>query len=153
MAFEIATLAFVAGAIIPIDYTCDGADRSPALTWKGAPKETKSFVLIMDDPDAPMGVFVHWVMYDIPPTVTELPENMPKDEKLLNGAKQGITDFGRVGYGGPCPPRGVPHRYYIKLYALDAMLNLAPKANRAMVDKAMEGHILASCEYMGKYKR
>jgi len=144
--------SFSDGGMIPAKYTCDGANISPKLSWDNAPKGTKSFVLICEDPDAPMGTFTHWVLYDIPADVHELPENLPKDKILPNGAKQGITDFKKVGYGGPCPPNGT-HRYYFKLYALDTLLNLEPALKKEDILKAMNGHILAQGQILGKYAR
>jgi len=144
--------SFSDGGMIPAKYTCDGANISPQLSWDNAPKGTKSFVLICEDPDAPMGTFTHWVLYDLPADVHELPENLPKDKILPNGAKQGITDFKKVGYGGPCPPNGT-HRYYFKLYALDTLLNLEPGLKKEDILKAMNGHILAQGQIMGKYTR
>ena len=144
--------SFSDGGMIPAKYTCDGANISPQLSWDNAPKGTKSFVLICEDPDAPMGTFTHWVLYNIPADVHELPENLPKDKILPNGAKQGITDFKKVGYGGPCPPNGT-HRYYFKLYALDTLLNLEPALKKEDILKAMNGHILAQGQIMGKYAR
>jgi Raf kinase inhibitor-like YbhB/YbcL family protein len=153
MAFSIQCDAFADGAPIPAKFTCDGKDFSPHLRIKGIPARTKSIALIMDDPDAPMGTFVHWVLYDLPGGTSELEENIPHDEILTSGAKQGITDFRRVGYGGPCPPRGKPHRYFFKVYSLDTLLNLPPKATKEQVEEAMEGHILARSQIMGTYER
>ena len=144
--------SFSDGGMIPAKYTCDGANISPQLSWDNAPKGTKSFVLICEDPDAPMGTFTHWILYDIPADVHELPENLPKDKVLPNGAKQGIADFKKIGYGGPCPPSGT-HRYYFKLYSLDTLLNLEPGLKKEDILKAMNGHILAQGQIMGKYTR
>ncbi len=144
--------SFSDGGMIPAKYTCDGANISPQLSWDNAPKGTKSFVLICEDPDAPMGTFTHWILYDIPADVHELLENLPKDKILPNGAKQGIADFKKIGYGGPCPPSGT-HRYYFKLYALDTLLNLEPGLKKEDILKAMNGHILAQGQIMGKYAR
>ena len=144
--------SFSDGGMIPAKYTCDGANISPHLSWDNVPKDTKSFVLICEDPDAPMGTFTHWILYDIPADVHELPENLPKDKVLPNGAKQGIADFKKIGYGGPCPPSGT-HRYYFKLYALDTLLNLEPGLKKEDILKAMNGHILAQGQIMGKYTR
>ncbi|MDD3629870.1 MAG: YbhB/YbcL family Raf kinase inhibitor-like protein [Bacteroidales bacterium] len=144
--------SFSDGGMIPAKYTCDGANISPQLSWDNAPKGTKSFVLICEDPDAPMGTFTHWILYDIPADVHELLENLPKDKILPNGAKQGIADFKKIGYGGPCPPNGT-HRYYFKLYALDTLLNLEPGLKKEDILKAMNGHILAQGQIMGKYAR
>jgi len=152
MAITITSSAFNEGGMIPAKYTCDGRNISPPLKWEDAPAGTKSFALIGDDPDAPVGVWVHWVMWNIPADVKELGENVEPKGDLPNGSKQGITDFRRPGYGGPCPPSGT-HRYYFKLYALDTMLDLAGSATKADLLKAMKGHILAEGQLMGKYKR
>lgn len=149
---QITSSAFDHNGMIPKKYTCDGEDISPQLSWSGAPEGTKSFALINDDPDAPMGTWVHWVLYDLPPSINELSENMPKDKTLSNGAKQGITDFKNIGYGGPCPPSGI-HRYFFKLYALDTKLNLESGATKKQVEDAMKGHVIAQTELIGKYKR
>ncbi|HQP32093.1 MAG TPA: YbhB/YbcL family Raf kinase inhibitor-like protein [Deltaproteobacteria bacterium] len=145
--------AFSQGGMIPAKYSCDGADISPPLSWNNVPAGTKSFALICDDPDAPVGTWVHWVYFDIPATVTSLAEHIEATEMPANGGRQGLNDFRKVGYGGPCPPSGV-HRYYFKLYALDAMLNqVAGTTTKAQLLKAMEGHILTQAQLMGKYKR
>jgi Raf kinase inhibitor-like YbhB/YbcL family protein len=149
---EISSPSFRYGEFIPGRFTCDGDDISPSLNWDKVPDGTKSFALIGDDPDAPMGTWVHWVLYNLPPDFRSLPEDVPKNKQLENGAMQGISDFRRIGYGGPCPPGGA-HRYFFKLYALDIMLNLDPGASKVGVVKAMQGHILAQCELMGKYRR
>ncbi len=144
--------AFGEGEMIPSKYTCDGPDISPPLEWTEAPEGVQSFALISDDPDAPVGTWVHWVIYDIPCNVNKLPENVPKTGTLENGARQGRNDFGRTGYGGPCPPGGT-HRYYFKLFALNRKLNLKPCITKKELLKAMEGHILAEAQLMGRYKR
>ena len=149
---QIKSSAFENGEMIPKKYTCDGEDISPPLSWSGIPEGAKSLTLISDDPDAPMGTWVHWVLYDLPSSTTELPENVPADKVLKNGAKQGITDFKRIGYGGPCPPSGV-HRYFFKLYALNTKLNLEPGATKRQLEDAMRGHVIAKAEVMGKYSR
>jgi Raf kinase inhibitor-like YbhB/YbcL family protein len=149
---KITSPAFKEGDMIPSKYTCDGDDISPSLQWTELPKNTQSLALISDDPDAPMGTWVHWVIYNIPPSITGLPEGLPATEKLMNGERQGMTNFGRVGYGGPCPPGGT-HRYYFKFYALDKGLDLKPGATKSQLLKAMEGHILAEAELMGRYTR
>lgn len=149
---QLTSIKFKEGEIIPSIYTCDGQDISPPLKWSGVPQNTKSLALICDDPDAPAGTWVHWVVYYIPPTTTELPEGVPTQETALNGIKQGTNDFGNIGYGGPCPPRGT-HRYYFKIYALDTELQLTLSARKSDVEKAMKGHILATGQLMGKYKR
>ena len=153
MAFEIKCETFQPESQIPTRHTCDGPDLSPALVWQDPPPNTNSFALISDDPDAPMGTWVHWVIYDIPPSLRKLQEGIPKVEVLADGSKQGITDFGKAGYGGPCPPPGKPHRYYFRLYALDTVLNLPPKQTKAKLLKAIEGHILAEAQIMGYYQR
>jgi Raf kinase inhibitor-like YbhB/YbcL family protein len=153
MTFTIRSTAFTAGGTIPKQYTCDGSDISPPLTWTEPPAGTKSLALIMDDPDAPAGTWVHWVLYNLSPVTRDLPDGVPTTTALTSGAKQGNTDFGKVGYGGPCPPQGPPHRYFFKLYALDAELNLASKATKRQLETAMEGHILAQAELIGRYGR
>lgn len=153
MSMTIKSPAFEEGEAIPRKYTCDGKDVSPPLEWANVPKETKALALICDDPDAPMGTFVHWVLYDLPVgSTTNLSENLPADEMLANGAKQGKNNFGKLGYRGPCPPGGT-HRYYFKLYALDAETGLAPGAGKSELLEAMEGHVLAEGQLMGTYKR
>jgi len=153
MALELKTTAFAPGGAIPKKFTCDGPDVSPALTWTEPPSGTQSFALVMDDPDAPVGTWVHWVLYDLPAGARELAENVPKSEELAGGARQGRNDFRKTGYGGPCPPPGPAHRYFFKLYALDSKLNLKAGATKADVEKAMKGHILAQAELMGRYGR
>jgi Raf kinase inhibitor-like YbhB/YbcL family protein len=156
-AMELKSSAFEADGRIPVKYTCDGEDLSPPLAWSGAPQGTQSFAMIMDDPDAPPGTWVHWVLYDLPATTRELPEGLPKNETLDDGSVHGIcwgvSSFNRVGYYGPCPPPGSPHRYFFKLYALDAKLALDPRATKDDVVKAMEGHVLAKVELVGLYGR
>jgi Raf kinase inhibitor-like YbhB/YbcL family protein len=153
MAFQITSSAFEEGGTIPTKYTCDGPDLSPPLMWSGAPERTKSFALVCDDPDAPMGTWVHWVIYNIPGDTTGLPEGVAPDRTLQSGARQGMTDFKRVGYGGPCPPRGPAHRYYFKLYALDSILDLDPGKSKKDLLGAMKGHILGEAQLMGRYGR
>ena len=137
--------------ILP-QYTCDGADVSPPLSWSALPPAAKSITLICDDPDAPAKTWVHWVVYDLPPTVDSLPESVPKTDTIPGGGKQGKTDFNRIGWNGPCPPGGT-HRYFFKLYALDTMLNLPAGKTKSEIEKAMKGHILAQGELMGTYTR
>lgn len=144
--------AFNEGAGIPAEHTCDGADISPPLQWTGVPAEAKSLALIADDPDAPAGDWVHWVLYDLPPDVSQLPAAVPATARLSTGGAQGKTDFGRTGYGGPCPPHG-SHRYFFKIYALDTLLRLEPGATKKELLKAMQGHVLAEGQLMGKYQR
>ena len=153
MTFALTSKAFDHGGTIPKRFTCDGPDISPALSWNEPPPGTKSLALISDDPDAPVGTWVHWVAFDIPAGTRELPEGVAKTADLPGGGKQGKTDFGRIGYGGPCPPPGKPHRYYFKLYALDTQLNLKPGSTKADVESAMKGHILAQAELVGRYGR
>jgi Raf kinase inhibitor-like YbhB/YbcL family protein len=150
---ELRTTAFQPGGSIPKVFTCDGADASPALSWSDPPPRTQSFVLIVDDPDAPAGTFVHWVVYNLPATTRHLAERLPGNDEIAGGGKQGVDDFARTGYGGPCPPAGRPHRYFFRLYALDGKLNLKTAARRKDVDQAMKGHILAHAELMGLYGR
>jgi Raf kinase inhibitor-like YbhB/YbcL family protein len=152
MSFKITSSAFGEGELIPRKYTCDARDVSPPLAWTGVPAGAKTLALIADDPDAPMGTWVHWVAYNLPAGVAELPEATPPDPELKGGGRQGRNDFKRFGYGGPCPPSGT-HRYFFKLYALDVALDLAAGATKAELLRAMEGHILAEAQLMGKYKR
>jgi len=149
----IASDAFEHEGDIPSRYTCQGEDVSPALRWSGVPEGTQSLVLICDDPDAPGGTFVHWVIYNIPPTATELPEGVPPDPTLADGSRQGRNDFGKTGYGGPCPPPGPAHRYFFTLYALDVRLDLPAGATKAQVVEAMKGHILGEAQVMGRFSR
>jgi len=153
MTLTLESTAFRKGEDIPKKYTCDGEDISPALKWREMPPGTKSLVLIADDPDAPVGTWVHWVVHDLRPDSRELPEDTVKSEEVPGGGKQGINDFRKVGYGGPCPPPGKSHRYFFKLYALDTVLGLKPRVTKAGVERAMHGHILAQAELMGRYKR
>lgn len=153
MKLEISTAAFQPGAPIPSRYTCDGEDVSPPLKWTGAPQGTKTFALICDDPDAPIGTWVHWVLWNLPATATGLPEGAEKSGQLPAGTSQGTNDFRRTVYGGPCPPGSKPHRYFFKLYALDAVLSLKSGSKKKDLIKAMDGHILAEAELMGTYTR
>ncbi len=147
MAIQIYAYAFHEGNMIPRKYTCDGENISPSLGWSGVPDEAQSLVLIAEDPDAPSGTWVHWILFDIPARLVIL------DEGVKGIGVSGTNDFGKSGYGGPCPPRGKTHPYYFKLYALDNLLNLKPGARKAEVEKAMHGHILAEGQMMGKYAR
>jgi Raf kinase inhibitor-like YbhB/YbcL family protein len=128
MAMTITSSAFRAGEVIPSKYSCEGDNVSPPVQWDGVPAAARCLALICDDPDAPMGTWVHWVLYNLPTSVSNLPEHVPTSEILSFGAKQGMNDFKRIGYGGPCPPPGKTHRYYFKLYALDVELALKPRA-------------------------
>lgn len=152
MVIKVTNSAFEEGGMIPRKYTCDGADVSPPLGWTGVPEEAKTLALISDDPDAPMGTWVHWVLFNLPARIQEIHEAIPAEKELTNGARQGRNDFRKIGYGGPCPPGGT-HRYYFKLYALDTVLNLPAGATKAELLKAMEGHILEEGQLMGRYKR
>ena len=149
---QITSQAFEAGGMIPAKYTCDGPDLSPPLRWADPPAGTQSYALIADDPDAPVGTWVHWVLWNIPAEASGLEENLSKSASLPNGAKQGTTDFRRIGYGGPCPPSGT-HRYFFKLYALDTMLELPSSTTKRDLEGAMQGHILGQAELVGKYQR
>jgi Raf kinase inhibitor-like YbhB/YbcL family protein len=153
MSFAMQSTAFANGGEVPKRYTCDGADLSPALQWDDAPAGTQSLALIADDPDAPMGTWTHWLIWNIPAKASVLPEGVPKVESLDNGARQGGNDFKRIGYGGPCPPSGKPHRYFFKLYALDARLDLKAGAGRNELERAMDRHVLSQTEWMGTYRR
>jgi hypothetical protein len=150
---ELKTTSFTPGGFIPKQFTCDSADVSPALTWTDPPPGTQSFALIEDDPDAPSRTFVHWLVYDLPAAYRRLPEALAGNDQMPGGGRQGTNDFARTGYNGPCPPRGRPHRYFIRLYALDAKLNLRPAATRKELEAAMKGHILAQAELMGRFQR
>jgi hypothetical protein len=145
--------AFSAGGEVPKRNSCDGEDLSPQLSWSHAPAGAKSLALIVDDPDAPVGTFTHWVLYNLAPATSELPEGVSKGEQAPGGGSQGRNDFGRIGYGGPCPPPGKPHRYYFRLFALDTVLGLKPGASRAQVEKAMQGHVLEQGEIVARYRR
>ena len=153
VSLELKSPDFTPGGDIPKQFTCEGANISPALKWNDPPTAAKSFVLIADDPDAPVGTWVHWAIFDLPANLRALPQNVPKNEQSADGTRQGRNDFGEIGYGGPCPPPGKPHRYFFKLYALDAKLNLAPGATKQQVERAMQGHILAQGECIGRFSR
>jgi Raf kinase inhibitor-like YbhB/YbcL family protein len=150
MSLKLATTAFHTGGPIPEKYSKGGANISPPLSWSGVPQATKSLVLIVDDPDAPSGVFVHWLLYAIPPSTPGLDERRPATETLPDGSRQGRNGFGELGYGGPKPPSGV-HRYFFHLYALDTELHLPPGASREDLDRAMQGHILEQSEIFGTF--
>ncbi len=153
MAVRISSSAFEDGDPIPVRYTCDGEDVSPPLAWDGAPHGTLSLALICDDPDAPVGTWVHWVIFNIPADSRSLPEGVLLAESGPGGSVQGKNDFMRLGYGGPCPPRGSPHRYFFKLYALDRELALEVGATKRDLLEAMEGHILDEAQLVGTYQR
>jgi len=149
---RVESAAFSQGKPIPAQYTADGRDVSPALSWSGAPPGARSLALVCEDPDAPRGTWVHWVLYDIPPSVTSLPEAVPPRESVPGVGTHGKNDFGKPGYGGPAPPSGT-HRYFFRLYALDRSLSLAAGATARELRRAMEGHVLAQGELMGTYSR
>ncbi len=159
MSFQLTSSAFGRGSSIPGQYTCDGADASPELSWGdtpadgNAPQGTVTFALVMNDPDAPVGDWVHWVVWNIPATSHGVVASFPREEQLRNGTRQGRNDFGKIAYNGPCPPPGKTHRYFFRVYAVDARLDLAPGATRAQIESALKGHILAQAEYMGTYRR
>jgi len=150
---ELKTTSFTPGGFIPKRFTCEAADVSPALAWTDPPQGTRSFAIIEDDPDAPSGTFVPWVVYDLPAAYRKLPEALSGNDQMPGGGRQGTNDFSRTGYSGPCPPPGRPHRYFISLYAVGAILNLRPAATRKELDEAMQGHILAQAKLMGRYQR
>jgi Raf kinase inhibitor-like YbhB/YbcL family protein len=152
MEIKITSPAFDNGGMIGAKYTCDGENISPPLQWDAVAEGTKSIALICDDPDAPMGTFVHWVLFNLPAETRKLTENIPADKILPNGAKQGITDFRSIGYGGPCPPSGT-HRYFFKIYALDTEIDLPAGTKKSQLLKAMQEHILGQGQLIGKYKR
>lgn len=151
MTLRLTSTAFHDGQAIPKKYTCDGQDVSPELAWGGAPEGTKSLALIVDDPDAPAKVWVHWVVYDLPADARGLPEGVPQDGELRDGMRQGRNDFGKIGYGGPCPPHGPAHRYFFKLYALREKTGLKPGASKGALERAMKGHILEQATLTGKF--
>jgi Raf kinase inhibitor-like YbhB/YbcL family protein len=150
MPFTLTSDAFLDGEPIPREYTCDGEDRSPPLIWSGAPEETRSYVLIMDDPDAPRGPFVHWMLFDIPFTTTRFPAGLPPG----GGGRTLVNDFGKPAYGGPCPPRGRgPHRYRFFLYALNTPALKLYGGKRSEVEEAVAAHTLAQATLTGRYER
>lgn len=150
---QLTSAAFKNNESIPEQYTCEGKNISPPLAWSGAPAGTRSFVLIVDDPDAPHGVWTHWVVFDLPADTTALAEDTPKSQSITGDAKQGTNDFKQVGYGGPCPPPGKPHRYFFKLYALDTTLDLKPGSSKNQVEAALAQHVLAQGQLIGIYQR
>ena len=150
--FRLSSPSFQAGGDIPARFTCSGDNLSPALDWTDPPAGTLSFALIVDDPDAPGGVFTHWVLYDLPSGVHKLPEGVPRTADP-DGGRQGRNDFDKVGYSGPCPPPGNPHRYFFRLYALDRKLNLRAGASKSDVEHALKGHVLAQAELTGRFGR
>lgn len=151
--FAVTSSAFAQGAEIPAQYTCKGANTSPALAWTGAPAETATFAVIVDDPDAPGGTFVHWVIWNLPKSASGVPDAVPKRDSLPDGSLQGRNDFHKIGYLGPCPPGGATHHYFFHVYALDTPLQLPPGAGRDSLDGAMQGHIKAKAEYTGTFHK
>jgi Raf kinase inhibitor-like YbhB/YbcL family protein len=152
MDIQITSPVFEDGGEIPEKYTCDDLDVSPPLEWIDVPENTKTIAIVCDDPDAPMKTWIHWIIFNIPGDVTELPENVPPEKELENGAKQGMNDFHKVGYGGPCPPSGT-HRYFFKIYALDITLDLPAGVSKSHLMIAMEGHVISESHLMGTYTR
>ena len=150
---ELTSSGFQDNEVIPVKYTCDGDDVSPPLSWSTLPEKTVSLALIADDPDAPGGTWVHWVLFDIPAQLTGLPEGVENSVVVPGIGHQGRNDSRKTGYTGPCPPRGSPHRYFFKVYALDIQLGLEPGVSKADVENAMRGHILAQAQIMGTYSR
>lgn len=153
MSFGLEIPAFKNGEPIPRKFTCTGVGVSPPLRWVNPPRGCHGFALILDDPDAPLGTFTHWLIWNIPPGATDLPEGLPRKSSLDNGARQGSNDYNRIGYNGPCPPAGAPHRYFFRLYALDALLDVRPGAGRSELERALKPHIVAETEFMGTFRR
>jgi Raf kinase inhibitor-like YbhB/YbcL family protein len=153
MSLQVESPAFHHGDDIPTRFTCSGPNISPAITWQSPPANTRSFALIVSDPDAPVSTFIHWIIYNLPPESRNLPEGVPTQEHLPDGSAQGQNDNETIGYWGPCPPGNSPHRYLFTLYALDSTLNLPPKAEEKQIAAAMKGHILAAGQLMGRYHR
>jgi len=151
--FRMRSAAFTEGETIPRRFTCEGANISPALRWTEPPDGTRSLALVVEDPDAPGGVWTHWVVYNLPAQARELPENLPRQDELPGGGAQGRNSFGHTGYGGPCPPPGNAHRYFFRLYALDTRLSLQPGATRQEVQAAAKEHVLGEAQLMGRFKR
>jgi Raf kinase inhibitor-like YbhB/YbcL family protein len=153
MTFKMSSPAFTSGGAIPREYTCEGVDRAPSLEWNGVPAGTVTFALVMHDPDAPSGDWVHWIAWNIPATSHGMSENVLRQEQLADGTRQGRNSFGKIGYYGPCPPPGKAHRYFFRVYAIDSKLDLASGATRDQLQSALKGHVLAEAEYMGTYQR
>jgi Raf kinase inhibitor-like YbhB/YbcL family protein len=151
--FVLSSTAIAPNAPIASDYSCGGADVSPPLTWSGAPTSAKSFALIVEDPDAPGGIFIHWVAYNIPAGQTSMPQGVERASQIEGGGRNGMNDFGHFGYNGPCPPRGSIHHYHFRLFALDSTLNLGEKVDAAALEAAMKGHVVAKAELVGTFSR
>ena len=150
---ELTSPAFPPGARIPPEFTCTGKNDSPPLSWEPAPEGTASLVLLCEDPDSPTGLFIHWILYNIPAGTTALPRAVARSPVFPDGSTHGLNDFGRMEYGGPCPPPGKPHRYYFRLYALDTLLHLRAPVTRKIIVSAMEGHVIGQGELMGTFSR
>ncbi len=151
--FHLSSPAFASGAAIPQQFSCQGADVSPELQWTDPPAGTAAFALIMDDPDAPSGTWVHWVVWNIPAGEHGTEQSFPRQDQLPNGTRQGRNSFRKIGYNGPCPPPGKTHRYFFRVYALRTEMELPPGATRGELDEALKGHVLGHAEYMGTYRR
>ena len=152
MTIHLTSSAFNQKGDIPVKYTCDGVNISPPLSWSGAPSGTKSYALLVEDPDAPSKTWIHWVVFNIPASQTSLNEHFPAIKEMSDGIRQGTNDFRNIGYGGPCPPNGT-HHYYFKIYALDNLLKLPAGSTKKELEQAMKNHILAEGELMGTYSR
>ena len=150
---ELTSPAFAPGARIPPDFTCTGTNDSPPLSWGPAPGNTASLTMICEDPDCPTGMFIHWILYNIPPGTTGLPRGVPRKPVLPDGSAHGLNDFGRMEYGGPCPPPGKPHRYFFRISALDTFLHLRAPVTRKSIGAAMEGHVVGKGELVGLFSR
>ena len=150
---KVSSDAFESGEQIPVEYTCKGSNVSPPLSWSDVPQGTKSIAIIMEDPDAPGGLFTHWILYNVPPEHRDLHSAVKKSPVLQDGSRHGLNNFGKMEYGGPCPPPGNPHRYFIRVSALDTTLTLRAPVTRKVIDDAMAGHVLAKGELMGKFRR
>jgi Raf kinase inhibitor-like YbhB/YbcL family protein len=153
VALQITSPAFADGERIPVKHTADGDDVSPELRWGGLPPNTQSIALVCEDPDAPRGIWTHWVLFNLPADKTMLAEGVSTEKELPDGTRQGNNDFGKIGYGGPSPPKGKPHRYHFKLYALDTKFNLSAGATRQQLLDAIKGHVVAEGQLMGQYGR
>jgi Raf kinase inhibitor-like YbhB/YbcL family protein len=151
--FEVTSEAFRNGGILPDDFTCSGKGISPPLSWRGTPPGTRSLVIVCEDPDAPSGLFIHWIVYNLPAATIGLPAGIPRQPVLLDGSRHGMNSAGRLEYAPPCPPPGKSHRYIFRLYALDTVLALNAPVSRQVLNTAMTGHILAEGELMGKFGR
>jgi len=151
--FRLSSPAFKPGAPIPTDFSCDAGDHSPALAWTGAPAGTKSYALIVEDPDAPMGTFVHWVVFNLPAAASGMAADAPKTPQLADGARQGNNGMGAVGYKGPCPPPGKTHHYHFELFALDSTLDMPSAADATSLRAAMQNHVKANAELVGTFER